>query len=206
MLQILGRRTSGNVMLPLWVADEIGLPYEHTEIGGQFGGNDLPEYLAKNPNGLVPTIIDDGFVLWESNAITRYLCAKHSMGNLCPSDLQTRALAEQWMDWKLSVLIPNMTPIFIGLVRTPEAERNMPGIKRAIERCVDLYGMLNSQLADRLYLLGERFTMADVPFAPQVHRWMKLVPDRPSMPHLEAWYARMTERPMFRKHCMNPIV
>ena len=206
MLQILGRRTSGNVMLPLWVADELGLSYEHTEIGGAFGGNDTADYRAKNPNGLVPTIIDDGFVLWESNAITRYLCAKHSLGMLCPSDLQQRALAEQWMDWKLSVLIPNMTPIFIGLVRTPQAQRDMPAIGRAIERCVAVYDMLNAQLANRPYLLGDAFTMADIPFAPQVHRWLELVPSRPAMPHLEAWYERMTRRPLFRKHCMNPIV
>ena len=131
MLQIFGRNTSGNVMLPLWLADELGLACENIAIGGAFGGNDTPDYRAKNPNGLVPTIVDDGFVLWESNAITRYLCAKHSLGNLCPSDPQLRATAEQWMDWKLSVLIPNMTPIFIGLVRTPAADRNMAAPGRA---------------------------------------------------------------------------
>ena len=206
MLQIFGRNTSGNVMLPLWLADELGLACENIAIGGAFGGNDTPDYRAKNPNGLVPTIVDDGFVLWESNAITRYLCAKHSMGNLCPSDPQLRATAEQWMDWKLSVLIPNMTPIFIGLVRTPAADRNMAAIGRAIERCVGLYGMLDAQLTNREYLLGHTFTMADVPFAPQVHRWFALVPDRPPMPNLEAWYARITQRPAFRKHCMIPIV
>ena len=206
MLQILGRRTSGNVMLPLWVADELGLACEQVDIGGPFGGNDAPDYRARNPNGLVPTIVDDGFVLWESNAITRYLCAKHSMGGLCPSDLQQRATAEQWMDWKLSVLIPAMTPVFIGLVRTPEAERDMAAIGRAITRCVTLYGMLDTQLANRSYLLGDTFTMADIPVAPQVHRWLMLVQQRPPMPNLEAWYERMTQRPAFRRHCMNPIV
>ena len=110
------------------------------------------------------------------------------------------------MDWKLSTLIPAMTPIFTGLVRTPAAERDMPAIARAIERCIGLYGMLDAQLTNREYLLGRTFTMADMPFAPQVHRWLALVQNRPPMPNLEAWYARMTQRPAFRTHCMNPIV
>ena len=134
MLTILGRRSSGNVMLPLWSADELGTEYRQVDLGGSFGGNDQPAYLEKNPNGLVPTIQDGEFVLWESNAITRYLCAKYGTGTLCPADPQQRALAEQWMDWKLSTVMPMMTPIFWGLVRTAEQDRDLDQIQRSIER------------------------------------------------------------------------
>ena len=206
MLKILGRRTSGNVMLPLWAADELGIDYEQVDIGGDFGGNDLPEYLAKNPNGLVPTIEDGGFVLWESGAITRYLCAKHGMGTLCPADPAQRAIAEQWMDWKLTTVMPMMTPIFWGLVRTPEADRDMDLIERSILRGRKIWSMLDAHLAGRDYVAGDRLTMGDIPLGPQVHRWYVLVAEPPALPHLEAWYERLQKRPAFRRHCMNPVV
>ncbi len=206
MLQILGRRTSGNVMLPLWAADELGIDYEQVDIGGDFGGNDQPEYLAKNPNGLVPTIDDDGFVLWESNAITRYLCSKHGMGTLCPENLQQRGLAEQWMDWKLAIVMPMMTPIFWGLVRTPEADRDMDSIERAILRGHKVWSILDAHLARNEYVAGSTFTMGDIPLGPQIHRWYVLVEEPPALPHLEAWYERLQKRPAFKRHCMNPVV
>ena len=206
MLKILGRRSSGHVMLPLWVADELDLEAEQVDIGGEFGGNDRPEYLAKNPNGLVPTLDDDGFVLWESNAITRYLCSKYGLGSLCPEDPQERALAEQWMDWKLTIVMPMMTPIFWGLVRTPEADRDMDRIDRAIRQGHEIWSILDARLARHDYVAGSRFTMGDIPLGPQIHRWYVLVDDPPALPHLEAWYQRLQQRPAFRRHCMNPVV
>ena len=206
MLTIYGRRTSANAMLPLWAADELGLEFEQVDIGGPFGGNDRPEYLEKNPNGLVPTIDDDGFVLWESSAITRYLCAKHGLGTLCPTDPHQRARAEQWMDWRLTTVMPMMTPIFWGLVRTAEAERDQAAIRGGIERGYKVWGLLDRHLAGSAYVVGDTFTMADIPLGPQAHRWLELVDDRPPMKHLEAWYQRLSERPAFRTHCMIPIV
>ncbi|MEM7252039.1 MAG: glutathione S-transferase [Pseudomonadota bacterium] len=206
MITILGRRTSGNVMKPLWVADEIGIPFEQVDIGGSFGGNDDADYRAKNPMGLVPTLIDGDFVLWESNAITRYLSAKHDTGGLCPSDPQERALADQWMDWKLTAINPVMRPIFWGLVRTPAEERNEAEIKAGIDQGVQMWDLLDRHLAGREFIVGDRLTMADIPLGPQAFRWFELVKDRPSMPHLEAWYARLCERPAFKTHCMNPLV
>ncbi len=206
MLTILGRRSSGNVMLPLWAADELGTEYRQVDVGGTFGGNDRPAYLEKNPNGLVPTIEDGEFVLWESNAITRYLCARYGSGTLCPEDPQQRALAEQWMDWKLSTVMPMMTPIFWGLVRTSEEDRDLDLIQRSIERGSKVWRILDRHLARNDYVAGEAFTMGDIPLGPQIHRWLELVDDRPPMPNLEAWYRRLTERPAFREHCMNPIV
>jgi glutathione S-transferase len=205
MLKVLGRRTSGNVMKPLWVADELGLEYEQIDVGGEFGGNDQPEYLAMNPMGLVPTIIDDGFVLWESNAITRYLCEKHGRGSLWPADPQLRATADAWMDWKLTAINPMMRPLFWGLVRTPPGERDQTEIDAAIEQGNRLWGMLDRHLDGRAFVAGSDFTMGDIPLGPQVHRWMSLVQNRPAMPSLEAWYRRLTERPAFQKHVMVPI-
>ena len=206
MLTILGRRSSGNVMLPLWAADELGAEYRQVDVGGSFGGNDQPEYLEKNPNGLVPTIEDGGFLLWESNAITRYLCAKYGSGTLCPVDPQQRALAEQWMDWKLTTVMSMMTPIFWGLVRTSEEDRDLDLIQRSIERGWKVWRILDRHLARNDYVAGDAFTMGDIPLGPQIHRWLELVDNRPPMPNLEAWYQRLTERPAFREHCMNPIV
>lgn len=205
MLKILGRRTSGNVMEPLWVADELGLEYEQTDIGGIFGGNNTPEYLAMNPMGLVPTLIDGDFVMWESNAITRYLCAKHSYGNLYPEDLQVRATADTWMDWQLTAIAEMIRPIFWGLVRTPAEKRDHALIAASVKQGVNLWGMLDRHLADRAFVAGDQLTMGDIPLGPQVHRWMMLVEDRPSMPNLDAWYQRLTERPAYQKHCMIPL-
>lgn len=206
MLTIHGRRSSGNVMLPLWAADELGAEYLQVDVGGSFGGNDQPEYLEKNPNGLVPTIEDGEFLLWESNAITRYLCTKYGSGTLCPVDPQQCALAEQWMDWKLTTVMPMMTPIFWGLVRTSEEDRDLGLIQRSIERGWKVWRILDRHLARNDYVAGDAFTMGDIPLGPQIHRWLELVDDRPPMPNLEAWYQRLTERPAFREHCMNPIV
>ncbi len=205
MLRILGRRTSGNVMKPLWAADELGLDYDQTDVGGKFGGNREPDYLAMNPMGLVPTLVDDGFVLWESNAITRYLCEKYGRGSLYPEDPRLRAVADTWMDWQQTACAHMMLPVFWGLVRTPEAERDYDKINAGIERGYELWGILDRHLEGRPYVVGDSFTMGDVPIGPQAHRWFNLVDERPAMPNLEAWYQRLTERPAFRKNVMIPI-
>ncbi len=207
MLKILGRKTSSNVMEVLWLCGELGIEYDREDIGGPFGGNDQPDYLEKNPNGLVPTIEDDGLILWESNAIIRYLAAKHAPGGtIWPDDLQARAAADKWMDWKLSVAVPQITPIFWGLVRTPEAERDMAAIEAAIKLGHKVWGILDKQLAKTDYVAGNEFTLGDMPVGVHAFRWFTLVDDRPAMPNLEAWYARLQDRPAYREHCMNPLV
>ena len=205
MIKILGRRTSGNVMKPMWVADELDIEFEQVDIGGAFGGNDQADYLAMNPMGLVPTLIDGDFSMFESNAITRYLCEKHGRGSLYPDDAQIRATADSWMDWKLNAINAMIRPIFWGLVRTPAEQRNQAEIDAGIKEGIRLWTMLDNHLNDRSYVAGEAFTMGDIPLGPQAHRWMMLVQDRPSMPHFEAWYQRLTERPAFQKHCMIPL-
>jgi len=205
MLTILGRRTSANAMQPLWLADELGLEYEQVDVGGPFGGNDQPEYLELNPTGLVPTIIDDGFVLWESNAITRYLAGRYGKDPIYPDDLQVRALADQWMDFENNMVMPTMGIIMIGLIRTPPEQRNMERIKQAIERSCKIWAMVDAHLAKHPYIAGDHFSIGDIPLGPQLHRWLELVEERPEMPHLEAWYARLAQRPAFKAHCMAPL-
>lgn len=207
MLKILGRKTSSNVMEVLWLCGELGIEYDREDIGGPFGGNDQPEYLEKNPNGLVPTIEDDGLTLWESNAIMRYLAAKYAPGaSIWPDDLQARAAADKWMDWQLSAVGPQITPIFWGLVRTPEAERDMAAIEAAIKLGHKVWGILDKQLAKTDFVAGNDLTLGDMPVGVHAFRWFSLVDDRPAMPHLEAWYARLQDRPAYREHCMNPLV
>ena len=207
MLKILGRRTSANVMKPLWVADEVGLDCEQVDIGGAFGGNQEPDYLAINPTGLIPTLVEDDFTLWESNAITRYLCQKFAAGSLWPDDPQVRASADMWMDWQQTQCAPMMRPIFWGLVRTPPERRDKQGIEQAIKEGHRIWGMLDRQLERYPFVAGETLTMGDIPIGPQIHRWLCLVKEseRPAMPALEAWYRRLCDRPAFKKNVLIPI-
>lgn len=197
MLKIWGRTTSSNVMKVLWACGEMGISYERVDLGGPFGGNDTPAYRALNPNGVVPTIEDDGFVLWESNAIVRYLGRKHGAGGFVPADARMEADADRWMDWQQTNLNPTFVPIFLGLARTPEAQRDHAAIAAAVEKTQGLLAILDRRLADRPFVAGGEFSMGDIPFGPTVHRWYNLpVPRRP-LPHLEAWYGRMKQRSAF---------
>ena len=130
-----------------------------------------PEYLALNPNGLVPTIIDDDFVLWESNSIIRYLAAKHGNGTLYPTDLQTRAMGERWMDWQLSVLGPAIMPIFVGLIRTPPEKRDQAAIAAARDKSATALKMLDGFLGRSDYVAGASFTVGDIPVGIITYRW-----------------------------------
>ena len=205
MLKIWGRRNSINVMKVLWVCDEIGLPYERIDAGMHFGVVDTPEYGLLNPNRRVPTINDDGFVLWESNTIVRYLASKHGRDDLLPTDLQGRADVERWMDWTTATVTIGMTPLFWQLIRTPEAQRNAAVLAQATvdaERCMRI---LDSHLSARNFLCAERFTVADIPVAAFVQRWRSLPIEHPSLPGLEAYQQRMLEREPFRTHITLPL-
>jgi len=205
MLKVWGRANSINVQKVLWCCDELGLEYERIDAGGPFGRTRDPEYLAMNPNGLVPAISDDGFTLWESNAIVRYLAAKHGAGTLCPDDLRERADADRWMDWQLGTLWAAMRPVFIGLVRTPPEERDTAAIEEARQQAVEAWNILEAHLEGRDYALGERFTMADIPLGVSIYRWLQLPVERPAVPNLEAYHERLSERPAFRERVMLPL-
>jgi len=204
MLKILGRATSSNVQKVVWLCDELSVPFERTNIGGPFGGNDQPEYLSLNPNGVVPTIDDDGFVLWESNSIVRYLAEKHGAGTpFWPEDIQARASAGRWMDWALSVLAGRHVPVFQGLIRTPEAERDMAKIGAARDLWAKANLVLEAWLADHEYLSGDAFGFGDIPASPFTYRWFNLAIEREDFPNLKRWHDAICARPAFRKHVID---
>ncbi|MFO1321623.1 MAG: glutathione S-transferase [Burkholderiales bacterium] len=205
MLVIWGRDNSVNVQKALWVAEEIGLPYRRIDAGGAFGVVDTPEYRRLNPNGLVPTIDDDGFILWESGAIVRYLAAKHSPGTLWPTDLRVRAEADRWMDWKNTTFWPAIRPLFWNLIRTPVEQRDPKAMEDSRLATIDVLKRLEARLDDRRYLAGDTFTMGDIPVGCGVWRWFALPIERPAFPNVRRWFDALCERPAFLKVVRTPL-
>ncbi len=204
MLKIWGRRNSVNVKKVLWAAEELGLNYERIDAGMEHGVTKTPEYMKMNPNSLVPTIEDSGFVLWESHSIVRYLCAKHGAGTLWPVELQARADAERWMDWAFT-LQNAMRDVFWGLIRTPPEKRDPKAIEEGRRRSAALLEVPERLLSGRPYLGGAAFTMADIPLGCEVQRWMRVPIERPAYPAVEAWFGRLCSRPAFKKIVDLPL-
>jgi glutathione S-transferase len=200
MLKIWGRNTSSNVQKAMWGVGELGLAYERLDVGGAFGKNKEPEYLAMNPNGLVPTLQDGDFILWESNSIVRYLARIHGKGSLEPADLKAYGRANQWMDWQLSVVAPAIFACFWGLIRTPAEKRDMAAITESQKKTTDAMKMLDAHLSRSAYAAGDAFSMGDIPVGVMAYRFRQLCPDRPSLPHLERWYAQIEKRKAFQEH------
>ncbi len=205
MLKLWGRINSINVQKVLWTLAELNVAYERTDAGLQFGVVNEPFYRRMNPNGRVPTIEDDGFVLWESNAIVRYLSAKHGAGTLWSNDPRQRADADRWMDWTTSTVAPALTPVFWGLIRTPPEKRNMASIEAEAEKVGQAFQALEQNLEGRDHVAGKSFTMGDIPLGTFVHRWYALAVKRPKLPRVEAYYERLQERAPYKKHVMLPL-
>ena len=226
-LRIWGRMTSINVKKVVWAAQELSLDFQRTEAGGAHGVVKTPEYMQLNANSLVPVIEDNGFVLWESNVIVRYLCAKygaptlvasrtalppegvppslgrpgasaHSMGQMYPTDLQQRFDAERWMDWQQTTVNPASRPGFWQLIRTPAEQRNATAIADSNVAVERLMTTLETHLAERRFMLGEHFSMADIPLGCEVHRWFGLPQSREKRPNVERWFAELSARPASR--------
>lgn len=205
MIKIWGRKDSSNVQKVLWCCEELGLGYERVDIGGAFGGNRERPYLDLNPNGLVPTIQDGSFVLWESNSIVRYLVDKYGKGRLLPSTAEGRANADRWMDWQLTTLGPAIVPLFWGLVRTPEDKRDLAAIENALERATKAWQILDDHLERNKHVAGDAFTIGDIPLGVWAYRWYNLPIQRPRMAHLSGWYERLCERRPYQTHVMIPL-
>jgi glutathione S-transferase len=201
MIKIWGRKTSSNVQKVMWAVGELGLPHERVDIGGPFGKNREAAYLAMNPNGLVPTLEEeDGFMLWESNSIVRYLAAKHKSSVLEPADLRTRANADKWMDWQLTVAGPAIFECFWGLIRTPPEKRNHTAIEESKKKTTAAVAMMDAQLGKTAYLAGDAFSYGDIPVGIIAYRFRQLVPDRPPLKNFERWYAAIAARQAFKDH------
>lgn len=205
MLKIWGRISSVNVQKVVWCADELGLEYERIDAGGAFGKTKTPEYLAMNPNSLVPVIEEDGFVLYESNAIVRYLAAKDPFHKLWPADLRQRADADRWMEWQSTSFTPAMRDAFWQLVRTPEDKRDPAAVERSRAESERLAGILDAHLANRRYLTDAGFTIADIVAGCAAHRWMLLPVKREPRPHLQRWYDELKSRPASRQVTSLPL-
>jgi len=203
MLKIIGRKSSSNVQKVLWACAEMGITYDREDAGREFGVVDTDAFAALNPNRRVPVMIEDDFVLWESNSIVRYLAATHDMGGLCPADARGRADAERWMDWQLSALGPAFTNIFHGLVRDKPENRNWDAINKSRDAAERHLEMLDKRLADRAYVAGDDFTMGDIPVGIYGYRWYEFEGiERKNLPNLKRWYDRLANRPGFQEFVM----
>ena len=200
MLKIWGRNTSSNVQKVIWALAEMKIPFERIDVGGAFGKIKDEFYLKMNPNSLVPTLQeDDGFTMWESNSITRYLAAKHAARVLEPADLKTRARAQMWMDWQLSVMAPAITPVFWNLIRTPPDKRDRNAIDTGKDKTIMAARMMDEQLGRTRFMAGDEFSYGDIPVGIMIYRYVQLIPERPATPNLDRWYATISSRPAFKE-------
>lgn len=202
MLKVYGRGSSDSVQKVLWMLGETGQPFEHIPLGGSFGGLDEPEYRALNPHGRIPTIDDGGVVVWESNAIIRYLAAVYCRGSLWSEDPVERAGSDQWMSWAQTTLYGSFNRLFWLTVRTPETEQNPDKIRATLARLVDCYRVLDAQLARHAYVAGDHLTMADIPTGSTLYRYFNMPIERPDFPNLERWYGLLREREPYREWVM----
>lgn len=207
MITLWGRNNSTNVKKVLWTLEELDLPFNQIMAGLQFGVNNDAEYLAMNPNGLVPLLRDDetDLTLWESNAIVRYLAAQYGQNRLWVDNHARRAEGEKWMDWANQTLSPAHRPILMGLVRTPEAERDYAAIDAGKAACEKLFALLDDALANQPWLSGSAFGVGDIAVAPFIWNLTNIGLEWGSYPNLERWFAQLKTRPAFQKAIMIPV-
>jgi len=208
-LKIWGRTNSINVQKVLWVCEDLSIAHQRIDAGMEHGVNKTPEYLNMNPNGLVPTISDDGFILWESHAVMRYLIRRMAKENeidsLYPSASKGAALVDQWLDWYNTVGWPPMRNLFWGWIRTPADKRNLQELETIRQSFIQIASMLDEQLGKTAFIAGNHFTMADIPIALLCYRWFNLPIERPAMKNLDAWYAKIQSRPGYQKYSTAPL-
>lgn len=207
MRKVWGRTSSSNVMKVLWTLEELGLPYERIDAGGAFGRTRDPAYRAMNPMGLVPTLEEeDGWSLWESNSIVRYICNLHAPGGpLYPAEPRARAKVETWMDWQLGHVTAPMVTIFFTHIRIPEPDRDWKAEAKAREDAGRLWKIVDATVAGSRFLCGDQVTLADVALGCWVHRWFQLPIERPDLAHLARYYETLKTRPGFVRHVALPL-
>ena len=205
MLVVWGRNNSVNVQKVLWCCEEMALEYRRIDAGGPFGIVNTPQYRDLNPNGLVPTIEDDGFVLWESHAIVCYLAGRHAVGTLWPENPRVRADADRWMDWTNTTFWPALRPLFLGLVRTAPELRDAQALEQSRLKTADALQVVDAHLTARDYLAGDAFTMGDIALGCGIWRWMALSIERPALPGVQRWVDTLSRRPAYREVVMLPL-
>lgn len=206
MLQVWGRRSAFNVQKVMWLIGELGLAHEHIPAGGSFGIKETPEFLAMNPHGRVPLIKDGETVVWESHAILRYLAATYGGTALWSDNPGQRSVVDRWMDWaQCSLQTTFINGVFWGGFRTPQEQQDSVALKASIQRCAEHFQLLDQVLSKQTFLGGNQFSLADIPAGTNLYRYFELEIERPVIPNVEAWYARLQERPAYREHVMIPF-
>lgn len=219
MLKIWGRPTSACTQKALWGIAEIGIEYDFTLASGTMGPDghvskggkaygivDTPEYRSMNPNGTVPTIDDQGFTLWESNVIVRYLSMKYGAEKMYGGDIQTFASASRWMDWEQSKFLPEQHILVMNLVRLPPEERDPDAVEEARVSLLTPLQIIEEQLGKTEYIAADQFTMGDIPIGMRVHRWFLFDLESPPLPNIDRWYRAIQERPAFKQHIADPAL
>ena len=206
MLKVWGRRSSFNVQKVMWLVDELGLAHEHIDAGGKFGGLDAPEFLAMNPHGKVPVIDDDGTIVWELQAILRYLAARHGGARWWPEDPLSGHWPNCWMDWSATALQPDfLMGVFWGSIAHRRHSAICLRSARKSQTCASHFRLIDRILHDRHHLLGDALTLADIPAGSALFRYFELEIERPDLPNVQAWYGRLQARPAYRAHVMIPF-
>ena len=207
-LTIWGRPNSVNVQKALWCLGELDLAFERIDAGMQFGRNNEPDYLAMNPNGRVPTLVDGDFVLWESNSIMRYLCLAYGKGTpIYPDAPKRRAAVDRWLDWTLSTVQPVDRPVFWALIRTPPEKQDIAQIQKDADAEAPVWAIADRQLSTRRFMEGEQFTIADIAVGAYARRWLgfKGMIRQPKFAHVERWFTELAGRPAFDRYLGGPM-
>jgi glutathione S-transferase len=194
-----GRKTSANVQKVVWALEEVGVGYDHIEVGGKFGGLGDPAYVAMNPNKLVPTLQDGPLTMWESHAIVRYLSAQYADGLLFPIDPVRRAIVDQWTDWTATTFQPAWIDVFWSFYRTKPENRNQATIDGALKKAHSAFAILEGRLSKVPLLGGDDLTYADIVAGIALYRWYSMGIDTGDFPAVIAWRDRLAERPAYRK-------
>jgi glutathione S-transferase len=204
VLQLLGKATSINVRKVLWTCSELGLAVQREDWGSGFRDTQVPQFLALNPNGLVPVLVDGDVVLWESNTICRYLAGREQRADLLPTAPAARARVEQWMDWQATELNSAWRYAFMSLVRLSPQHQDALALQTSVAEWNRLMALLDRQLeSSDAFVTGAAFTLADIVLGLSAHRWRMTPMDRPSLPAVDTWLARLNEREGFRLHGNN---
>ena len=205
MLEIWGRKNANQVIQVLWTLAELELDYQRHSIGTRNGDLETEEYKSLNPNSKIPTIRDNGFVMWESHAIIRYLARQYGLGTLYPDDPQKAAMSDQWMTWSTDSFMGTFFPVFWQLVRTEESERDYKKIAEMAKQSSEILQILEDHLVKNNFVAGEQFSYGDIPLGVLIHKYFVLDIERPSLPGIEAWYKRLSLREPFQEHAMQPF-
>ena len=204
MLQILGKVTSINVRKVLWTCAELQLPFQQEDWGSGFRSTETAEFLALNPNAMVPVIKDDGFVLWESNTIIRYLASRYGDAHLYPTEPQARARIDQWIDWQGAELNRAWSYAFLALVRKSSAHQDAEAIRVSSENWARHIAIVNRQLETTgAFIAGRDFSLADIPVGLSMNRWFSTPLAHPNFPSVADYFERLSERPGFLAYCRN---